>query len=573
MCKRPFRHLLVSGFCRRTCACTRTHKSPGCRRLDHRSGYRRPDDRTELNRASACRLGSEMLGFFPRCLPDETLYSVVARYRAIYGGSSSATLKNVFDDRRHTFSLYFPKPLASLASKLPPQLGFGVDYIIDHHTMLPYYSRFVQQKSFFNCKKNMISGGKDTTPFGDFFRGNVKNPQYLKFCTICAIQHQQDVGYAAWLRYHQLPGVLVCSVHNKFLTISSSATSGTSQLKLPSETAAKTTSSFGLNLELALRIARSTRWLLDNPAPPLLSGELACRMRQVLLQKDFTFGSGSTQQTRLGNRLRADFSREFLASVGLGNSDSHCPGWITETYLRRNHINCAPLPSLLLLASLDVEVAHFFKMPLSTVNKSAQCGPQTSRHRSDFDERLAKSKSVILGFLAINRQATRQELCIKIADAVKFARRYDNTWLKGTLPPLAPSNVDRGRRIDWGTRDETLVQVTRLAVISIRGGVGRPRRVTIAAIMEHVGYKPLGRHRAKLPKTNAVITDAFESNLELTIRRLAWAARHFEAVNVLPNKRRLAGLAACPCKLTPTIRLEINRLHEQLIAKLSISSP
>jgi TniQ len=102
-----------------------------------------------------------MLGFFPRLFPDETLYSVVSRYRAMVGGGNLRVLTNLFGEEARRFSIFFPSPVARLAASLPPRLGLDVEHIIDRHTMLPYFMRFVRQKAILDCRRGMAEGWRN----------------------------------------------------------------------------------------------------------------------------------------------------------------------------------------------------------------------------------------------------------------------------------------------------------------------------------------------------------------------------------------------------------------------------
>lgn len=510
-----------------------------------------------------------MLGFVPRRFPDETLYSLVSRYRAIAQGSNLSILENLFGEHARSFSVSLPSPIAELAARLPPQLGLDVDRIIDRHTALPYFTRFIRQKAVSDCRLGMSVGWQNRAARVPFVRWNIINPPRLRFCPACVEEQRKEVGQAAWLRSHQLPGVLVCPVHAEWLLESSLPNSRTRRFECPPLVAPLPLLTLGLNLQTALPIAEATRWLLDHPGRSPDAGELVERMRQVLVESGFGAAGGKIQQTRLRGCVLTRFGPEFLTSVGLGTEEGSYPWWIKETCATADRLDSPPLPFLIILATLRVTVADFFTMPLR--RSALRMAPVRPRPPSPRDlERMITAKRLLISeFMANNPGATRSVIDNAVSRSVQVLRRCDNAWLEATLPPKVRTGRSLGRRVDWAKRDEKLAELARSAVEAIRADLGRPRRLCHFAVAEAIGYKMLNANRHRLPKTITVIADAVETDFQLTLRRLAWAARHFEQIGVLPSRSKFAMFATRYAKTSPEVGGEIDRLLEQLADRLA----
>ncbi|HEY9707490.1 MAG TPA: TniQ family protein, partial [Oculatellaceae cyanobacterium] len=85
-----------------------------------------------------------MIPCFPVPLPDELLYSLIARYsdRMQYPDKQSLH-QELFADKNATAVVDLPSHLSHLLGVLPPVHGYTVERLIDEHTLLPFYSPFL----------------------------------------------------------------------------------------------------------------------------------------------------------------------------------------------------------------------------------------------------------------------------------------------------------------------------------------------------------------------------------------------------------------------------------------------
>lgn len=155
------------------------------------------------------------LGFFPEPLPDEPLYSLVARYKEACGyGSHRDAVKDVFGSDSVSAVVDLPSHLADLEGRCPWQ-DMSVETVISKHTAAPYYYFFASDSRRVRLRAALSSA---RPPSGPAVIGamavRVKNPRFLRYCPLCACDDRSTHGVAYWHRVHQLPGVVVCQVHD-----------------------------------------------------------------------------------------------------------------------------------------------------------------------------------------------------------------------------------------------------------------------------------------------------------------------------------------------------------------------
>lgn len=152
-----------------------------------------------------------MLGFFPDPYPDELFYSICARYseRVKYPYQRSS-LKDIYSKVKFPV-LAFPNNFDYFVSILPPGNTYSVEKLIYENTLLPFYEPF-----FPSDQVEWKNGSSSSAKIGKYFN-EVKMREFLRFCPLCVIDDKKAYGETYWHRIHQLPGILVCSIHNCFL--------------------------------------------------------------------------------------------------------------------------------------------------------------------------------------------------------------------------------------------------------------------------------------------------------------------------------------------------------------------
>lgn len=161
-----------------------------------------------------------LLGYFPTLFKDELLYSGIARYHQHSGNQSQKqTIRDLFGNRLVCATVDLPSHLKLLANKI--QNVYTVSELIEKHTLLPYYSHFMDQDKCERLKALMVEGSTEGVVHVSLGlpAGHVKPPKYLRCCPSC-YEENKVFGEPYWHRSHQLPGVVICREHGVLLKVS-----------------------------------------------------------------------------------------------------------------------------------------------------------------------------------------------------------------------------------------------------------------------------------------------------------------------------------------------------------------
>lgn len=156
-----------------------------------------------------------MITFFPVPYKDEVLYSVIARYHLRSGNTSfKATLNDLFNSMTVSAVLDLPSNISSLESNMPIQSQYTDEYLINKHTLYPFYAAFLppdRAEQVLNAMKGNDGGGIYSRT--GIMASAISLNKYFKFCPNCIREDKSRYGEVYWHRIHQLPGVHVCPKH------------------------------------------------------------------------------------------------------------------------------------------------------------------------------------------------------------------------------------------------------------------------------------------------------------------------------------------------------------------------
>lgn len=154
----------------------------------------------------------------PRPLPDELLYSLIAR-SAVHAGcwSPKQLLHAVYGDRSKRPSADLPDGLSSLAPLASSAWGMNVNDLAFNHTLFPYYTHFMDDDQRTQVLKWLVLGGAHPHLQLGVCASGIQRTRYFRMCPACPAQDLQQYGETYWRRAHHLPGVLVCHTHGEWL--------------------------------------------------------------------------------------------------------------------------------------------------------------------------------------------------------------------------------------------------------------------------------------------------------------------------------------------------------------------
>lgn len=159
------------------------------------------------------------MNHFPTPYPDELLYSVLARYHVRSGNMSpKMTLYELFGTNTITAVVDMPSDIDSLVCRLPKQKRLTADELIMNNTLFPYYTAFIPEirTSAIAASMKGNGGGKIHTMAG-IMASKIAVPKYLRFCPECNAEDKIKYGEYYWHRLHQMPGVMLCPIHNALI--------------------------------------------------------------------------------------------------------------------------------------------------------------------------------------------------------------------------------------------------------------------------------------------------------------------------------------------------------------------
>jgi hypothetical protein len=157
-----------------------------------------------------------MFAQLPLPYPDELLYSVIARYLTYFPPRGASSAVSALFGGISDAIVEFPRRLDYFADTTNLTWGMTSDQIINNHTLFPFYSHFVSPETSSKCVQSMKTGNPlhIHAHLGITCRvRRVEMPQFMRFCSLCALADIETLGETYWRRQHQLPGVIVCAEH------------------------------------------------------------------------------------------------------------------------------------------------------------------------------------------------------------------------------------------------------------------------------------------------------------------------------------------------------------------------
>lgn len=160
-----------------------------------------------------------MLTFFPEPYPDEILYSVFARYHLRSANSSfKDTLQDLFDSKTVIPTIDLPSHIGEVIKKLPHGTKLTASKLINEHTLLPFYAKSLPVDRLLKIEQMMMSDNGDAIHMiSGITAGGICKKNNLYYCSCCMKDDVMKFGETYWHRVHQIPGVFICPIHNKFL--------------------------------------------------------------------------------------------------------------------------------------------------------------------------------------------------------------------------------------------------------------------------------------------------------------------------------------------------------------------
>lgn len=154
----------------------------------------------------------------PTFLPDETLYSLCARFHHLSGNRLAATTSHQLFGVSTAAMLHdFPTHLATFQARTEGKLG-DVESLARARTLLRFYAPYQPAKRIIAGIEAMAGNGIDHLKFRlGLPSSRIGATHPLKACAKCIQEELDQIGCAYWHLQMQHPSVWICTRHNEFL--------------------------------------------------------------------------------------------------------------------------------------------------------------------------------------------------------------------------------------------------------------------------------------------------------------------------------------------------------------------
>ena len=161
-------------------------------------------------------------------LPDETLFSLCARFHRLYGHMlSSATCRMLFGHSRQGAQHDFPGRIGEFMTRTHGVFGCSPESVIRDHTPIRFYLPWRSVVDTQNAIRAMTAGGIGALKMHlGLPSSRLRAHHPLKLCLDCLNADREQHGLAYWHLEHQFPGVWACIKHGSGLFESNLKTSG-----------------------------------------------------------------------------------------------------------------------------------------------------------------------------------------------------------------------------------------------------------------------------------------------------------------------------------------------------------
>ena len=462
------------------------------------------------------------MNFFPQIYDDELLYSVLARYRRMSGIiSKRALIEDVFNGNNFLTSTILPQHLSALVANLPPFSEITVKEIIDKHTLFPYYTAFLDEKTTEEIFSMMVcTAEKGIELILGFAGSEVKPFRHLRYCPLCFNDTLTKFGESYWRRLFQVPGVFYCPEHLVLLKDSSvNSTDDNWDLKCADESTCSIDLLPDVNTQqvkdLNMQYISNVNRLMNAKYPKKNLAQLIDIYLELYRKNRYTSKNRNVYLKILSADFVHYYSNEYLKMMNSIVEKNKASNWLMR-FLVKNGKRRHPLRHLLMIQFLNVSLNHFFEAD-SIVTENSKIITRTPKYD------LEKQKELWLKIIQENPGANRTQLKIISKGLHAWIRFYDLAWYEQVTPKL-DNKMPRRSSINWKQRDVESLELTKKAVDSIFNRDGKPVRVTLASIRREIGVRRWFGN-PKLARTNEFIKLVTENINDYRIRKIKWALK------------------------------------------------
>lgn len=464
-----------------------------------------------------------MLSWFPLPYPDESLYSLIARYHERSGNYLVCdTIEQLFGDKRQASSTVIPYRLGHMAD-LTERYGLTFEKLLHEHTLYDFFLLFSKEENrekVAQILKSNIPKSYDTY-LGLFDRQGF--PQNMRFCPRCKEEEREKYGESYWHNLHQAPGMLCCTKHECRLIDGPvmMATHGTrNYVSLESVGIFEIPKQRGLSAkEIAVSQDLEELWNTRGRTRAVWEKH-HCSFADCFLKlasgKGLATKGGTLRSELLIEAINNRFGQGLLEQLGVSFENSQRPWPIT---LCRHGKQATRAIKYVLMAEVLCGSWAAFLNYAEEENQGTDW--QRRAYSQEYSlEKLEKYRNKWKNVLNDNPNATRNQLIQKASSVHLWLKRHDKNWLLEHLPEAQ----NRGGNIasfDWEEKDRVCVEKIKSLQRQWAAEKGKPLRITYARFF--YALQIIHPNLKKMPKSAELLQQCVESDRQWDIRRLRWA--------------------------------------------------
>ena len=242
---------------------------------------------------------------------------------------------------------------------LPPQCKYTSDMIIDRHTLFPLYVPFLPFKRACALRQRMKAHSTAVVWIAGITTSKVSRVQQLRYCPLCVEYDRLTYGECYWHRVHQVPGVLVCPIHEVMLEDSAvnmvrafnAAQFCSAECSVVGVSHRKVLTH--LSTTALLQLARNVQYLLEQPIS-IEQEYVQQHYRDLLAERGFFTVSGKMRYAKLREALLNYYPPHILEDLECDITESK-ENWLARWTMMRH-----PLHHLLFIQFLCETSLEFF---------------------------------------------------------------------------------------------------------------------------------------------------------------------------------------------------------------------
>ncbi len=252
------------------------------------------------------------LKFFPAPYPDECYYSIFCRYFARSGSTSNKrTIFNLFGEAQSLAAFVFlPRRLELVDIWLGEDSPVKREKLALDNSCYAYFSTTFTRQLFEGMERKIKNGEPDRSLERRIIQKCRRShwPERLRYCPDCVREDVERYGETYWHRMPQLPGVEYCLKHGTSIQDSEVTFRQITMAFYPASHALQC-----LTLQedeekkkyrqRYLAIARDTEWLLRNGLKLEGCRSIACKYKELFMEKGLTTAQG----VRYPDRIKTAF--------------------------------------------------------------------------------------------------------------------------------------------------------------------------------------------------------------------------------------------------------------------------